>query len=114
MKLDMVRGASAQWNIPITLSGVADPLPPQAIVTWTATSSIGSAPTIEKTSAHGILIIDAQAGLAQLQFDPADTLVLPGDRDVTLPWAVWLDIDADRWCLARGSLLVHASARSFA
>lgn len=112
--LTMTRGASAQWDIPITLSGVPDPLPEGAVITWTATQRVGEEPVLVKTSADGIVILDAEEGLAQLQIDAIDTLVLPADRDTVLAWDVWLTIDAEQWQLASGPMRIRASARRFA
>lgn len=107
--LHMTRGQTSQWNIPVTLAGVADPIPGGAVITWTAADR--GTIEITKTSADGIVIVDAQAGTAQLQLDPDDTLGLTDEHDTVLAWDCWLTFGVSEYPLASGSLTVHVGPR---
>lgn len=115
MDLFMTRGASATWNIPVTLSGEPDPLDGATLV-FTAKYDKADADAdaaIVKSSADGIVVLNAQEGTAQLQLDPADTTTLPPDQSSLLDWDIWFFKGGESYQIASGSLLVRASVRSF-
>lgn len=104
----MTRGTTATWNLHAVLAGAPVDLAGKDL-RWTAKAYRGDTDAvITKTSDDGILLLDAAAGLAQVQLYPADTLSCPAERDVDLVWDLWL-VGAESYLLDSGLFTVAAS-----
>jgi hypothetical protein len=75
----MFRGDTKRFTLTITRSGSAEDLAGAAL-RWTAKPSLSdtddAVTTIKKTIGDGITVTDEPGGIALLQLDPADTILL--------------------------------------